>query len=149
VWVLLAGSRYRKEYAQATESWLVGTTRMVELTLVKDDRRNLACASDQVMAGLRCGFRGDLQEAGPSLPDDPHILQPFNTVKGELLMGAGLWRCPDFEQSVPESRFTAVCNYHIAGVVKSASLRFDIKNPFTPLGKTVTVGTLTDCVIPR
>ena len=33
VWVFSAGKRYREEYAQATEGWRVGNSRMVELTL--------------------------------------------------------------------------------------------------------------------
>src|SRR4051812_30387235 len=59
VWLVSAGKRYREEYAQATQPWRVGDTRMVELTLVKDDKRNLACASDEVLAGLHCGYQRD------------------------------------------------------------------------------------------
>ncbi len=90
VWVVSAGSRYREEYARATEGWRVGSTRVVDLTLVKDDKRNLACASEQVIAGLHCGYGRELHEAGPLSPDNTQILQPYNTVGNELLLGAGL-----------------------------------------------------------
>jgi hypothetical protein len=40
-----------------------------------------------------------------------------------------------------------VCNYHIDGVAKSASIRFDAAAPFSPIGKRVTVGTLSDCAL--
>jgi hypothetical protein len=149
VWVVSAGSRYREEYAQATQGWRVGSARVVDLTLVKDDKRNLACASDQVIAGLHCGYRSDSHEAGPLSADNPQILQPYNTVGNELLLGAGLWSSPDLKEPLPEARFTVICNYHIKGVMKSALIRFAPAASFAPLGRTVTVGTLTDCMIPR
>jgi hypothetical protein len=149
VWVVSAGKRYREEYAQATEGWRVGSTRAVELTLVKDDKRNLACASDQAIEELHCGYRRDLQEAGPLSPDDPHILHPYNTVGNELLLGAGLWASSDLKEPLPQRRFTVSCNYHIKGVMKSASIRFAPTAAFAPTGKTVTVGTLTDCTLPQ
>lgn len=146
VWVVSAGKRYREEYAQATPSWHVGSTRTVEVTVVTEDRLNLACAADSEIAGLRCGYRRDSQEAGPF---DPQTLQPYNTVGNELLLGSGLWSSLDAEQSLPQSRFTVVCTYNIKGVMKSARIRFHQTAPFSPLRKTVTVGTLTDCKIPQ
>ncbi|HEX3694544.1 MAG TPA: hypothetical protein VH374_04060 [Polyangia bacterium] len=151
LWVVSAGKRYREEYArgQGTEGWIVGTTQAVELTLVREDKHNLACASDQVIAGLHCAYRRDARQAGPSAPEDPHILQPYNTVGSELLLGAGLWTAADLKKPLPAARFTVACNYHIEGVAKSASIRFDAAAPFAPAGKTVTVGTLSDCALPR
>lgn len=148
-WVVTAGARYREEYARGMEGWRVGGTRSVELTLVKEDQSKLACASDQVIAGLRCGYRSSSQAAGALSPDDPLLLQPYNTVGNELLLGAGLWKAPDLKGSLPQTRFTAVCNYHVKGVMKSASIRFDATAPFASLGKSVPVGTLTDCVLPK
>jgi hypothetical protein len=151
VWVVSAGKRYREEYAQGqgTEGWSVGSTQRVELTLVRDDRRNLACASDQVIAGLHCAYGRDAREAGPSAPDNPQILQPYNTVGSELLLGASLWISPELKKPLPAARFTVVCNYHIEGVAKSAAIRFAAAAPFSAVGKTVTVGTLSDCALPR
>ena len=151
VWVVSAGKRYREEYAQGqgTEGWGVGSTQRVELTLVREDRRNLACASDQVIAGLHCAYRRDAREAGPSAPDSAQILQPYNTVGNELLLGAGLWTDPVMKRPLPAARFTVVCNYRIDGVAKSASIRFDAAAPFSPVGKRVTVGTLSDCALPQ
>jgi len=151
VWVVSAGKRYREEYAQGqgTEGWSVGSTQRVELTLVRDDRRNLACASDQVIAGLHCAYGRDARESGPSAPDNPQILQPYNTVGSELLLGASLWTSPELKKPLPAARFTVVCNYHIEGVAKSAAIRFDAAAPFSAVGKTVTVGTLSDCALPQ
>jgi hypothetical protein len=151
VWVVSAGKRYREEYAQGqgTEGWRVGSTQSVELTVVRDDKRNLACASDQVIAGLHCGYRRDGSAAGSSSPDDAQILQPYNTVGSELLLGAGLWTASDLKKPLPATRFTVVCNYHIEGVAKLASIRFDAAAPFAPGGKRLTAGTLSDCALPR
>lgn len=148
VWVVSAGERYRKEYAQATPGWHVGSTRLVELTLVKEDRQNLACAADREIAGLACRHGGDLREAEPSALDESRTLQPYKTVGGELLLGAGLWSSPDLGRSLPGSRFTVVCNYEVKGIMKSAMIRFDLMGRFSPVGQTVAVGTLTECVLP-
>jgi hypothetical protein len=151
VWVVSAGKRYREEYAQGqgTEGWSVGSTQAVQLTLVRDDKTNLACASDQVIAGLHCAYRGDKTPAGSSGSDDPRILQPYNTVGSELLLGAGLWTAAELKKPLPATRFTVVCNYHIEGVAKSAAIRFDPAAPFVPAGKSLTAGTLSDCTLPR
>ena len=149
VWVVSAGKRYREEYGQGqgTEGWRVGNTPVVALTLVREDKRNLACASDQLIAGLHCAYRRDLQQAGPGSADNPQILQPYNTVGNELLLGAGLWTASELKKPLPATRFTVACSYHIEGIAKSASIRFDPAAPFVPAGKAVTVGTLTDCTL--
>ena len=149
VWLVSGTKRYREEYAQTMEGWRVGTTRMVELTLVKDDKKNLGCASDQVIAGLRCGHRRGKSDAVSAEGADSQLLQPYNTVANELLLGAGLWNSPDLKGALPSSRFSVICNYTIKGVVKSVSIRFNPTAAFAPVGKTVTAGTLSECVLPR
>jgi hypothetical protein len=149
VWVVSAGKRYREEYAES-KGWWVGSSRVVELTLVKDDKLNLGCSFEHVLVeGLRCGFSDTRGEAASPSPDDPKVLQPYNTVGNHLLLGAGLWLSPDLKGELPANRFTVVCNYHIKGLVKSAKIRFDSHSSFGPLKEPTTVGTLTDCVIPR
>lgn len=145
VWVVSATKRYREEYAQVTEGWRVGTSRMIEITLVEDDKYGLACASDQVFWGLQCAGNRDLRGTGP----EPHILQPYNTTSSQLFLGAGLWSSPDLKEPLPRGRFTVVCNYQIKGVARSPAIRFGQRGAFSPLRKTVTVGTLTECMIPR
>jgi hypothetical protein len=149
VWLVSAGKAYREQYAQATETWRVGSTREVELTVVKNDKRNLSCASDQTIAGLHCGYRRNGREAGRVSPDDAQMLQPYNTTSNQLLLGAGLWTAEELKEPLPEGRFTVVCNYHIKGIMKSAAVRFDPHASFSAVGKTVTAGSLTECVLPR
>lgn len=82
-------------------------------------------------------------------PDNPRMLQPVNTVERELLLGAGLWTSPDLKETLPPGRFTVVCNFEVKGVVKSVSLRFARTVSFDPVGRTIAVGTLRDCMLPR
>lgn len=149
VWVVLGGKRYREEYAQATQGWRVGTTRAVEITLVREDKTNLACASDHSIAGLRCGYGRDQKPVSSLSADKAEMLQPYATLSGDLLLGAGLWTSTDMRQNLPEARFSVVCNYSIKGVIRSGSIRFAPTARFNPIGKTVTVGSLKDCLIPR
>ncbi len=149
IWLFSAGTRYRAEHAQATEGWQVGATRMLEITLVQNDKTGLSCASDQVIDGLRCGHSSDARPIGSGPANDPKVLQPYNTTKNELFLGAGLWSSPDLTGPLPLRRFSVVCNYNMKGVMNSGSIRFADSAPFSPLQKTVMVGTLTDCVIPR
>ncbi len=149
VWLFSAGKRYREEYADTTQPWRVGSTREVELTLVQTDKQNLACASDAVVGGLHCGFQSNFAAAGALSPDDPRLLQPYNTTGEELLLGAGLWTSPDLKGPLPPTRFTVVCQYHIGGLIRSAGIRFAATAPFSPVGKVVTAGSLTGCTLPR
>ncbi len=149
VWLVSPASRYREEYARVKNGWHVGSTQRVEITLVKKDKAGLSCASDQSIAGLRCGFGRDHRPIGALQADDPNVLQPFNTVKNELLLGAGLWRSPELARDLPDHRFTVVCNYTVKGVLRSGAIRFGVAGSFSRLGRTATAGTLTDCKIPK
>ena len=148
VWLVFAWSRYGEEYAQVTEGWHVGSTRMVELSLIQDDMLN-ACAADQMKQGFHCNYRRDLHEVGPLSRDDPKLLQPYNTSKNELFMAAGLWSCPEMKQPLPPARFTVVCNFHVESVMKPVMIRFGRARRFIPVDKSVAIGTLTDCVFPQ
>lgn len=147
VWVVGAVHGYREEYAQATQAWNVGSVRTVELTLLKRDKQALACASDEMVAGLHCGYRDDSERADSSSPTDPKVLQPLNTTDKKLFLGAGLWTSAALKESLPNGRFVVTCAYHVQGVVRSASVRFAAKRAMSPLKRTVTAGTLTDCVL--
>ncbi len=149
VWIISGTKRYRREYAEATLGWRVGSTRVVEISLVREDKTNLGCASDHAIAGLRCGYGSNQGPVTGMSADNPELLQPYNTVAGELFLGAGLWTAPDMKESLPTKRFSAVCNYSIKGVMRSALIRFDPTAPFGPMGRTATIGTLTDCMVPR
>jgi hypothetical protein len=149
LWLVLAWSGYKEKYSQQTEGWRLGSTRMLEITLIREDKKNLACASDKVFEGVHCGFHHDGTPWGTKPDEDPNVLQPFNTVKNELFLAAGLWQAPILQGELPKDRFTVVCNYKVTGVLKAVSLRWSPTGNFNPVDQSVAVGSLSDCVIPQ
>jgi hypothetical protein len=149
VWLVFAWSGYSSKYSQTTESWKLNATKMIEITVVAEDRTNLACSSDVTIEGLHCGYRANQQPWGGEPATDSQVLQPFNTVANELFLGAGLWTSPKLPKQLPGTRFTVMCNYKVLGAAKSMSLRWAPKGSFDPLKSSVAVGSLTDCVIPE
>jgi hypothetical protein len=149
LWLVFSWTGYKDRYSAQTEGWRLGSTRMLEVTLIREDKKNLACASDRIFDGIHCGYRASQTPWGPGPDQDGNTLQPFNTVKNELFLAAGLWQAPILQGELPSSRFTVVCNYHVKGVLKSVSLRWSPTGSFSPVDQSVTVGTVTDCVIPQ
>jgi hypothetical protein len=149
LWLILAWAGYKEKYSQQTEGWHLGSTKMLEITLIREDKKNLACASEKTFAGIHCGYHTNSQPWGAGPDTDPNVLQPFNTVKNELFLAAGLWQSPIMAGTLPADRFTVVCNYHVVGVVKAVSLRWSATGSFNPVDQSVAVGKLTDCVIPQ
>ncbi|MBN2573360.1 MAG: hypothetical protein JXP73_02230 [Deltaproteobacteria bacterium] len=149
LWLVLAWSGYKDKYSQQTEGWRLGSTKMLEITLIREDKKNLACASDKTFGDIHCGYYRNGSPFGAKPEDDPHILQPFNTVKNELFLAAGLWHAPVLRGTLPAERFTVVCNYHIVGVLKAVALRWSPTGNFGPVDQSVAVGTLSDCTIPQ
>ena len=149
LWLILAWSGYKEKYSQQTEGWHLGATKMLEITLIRDDKKNLACASEKIFTGVHCGYHANNQPWGTTPETDPQVLQPFNTVKNELFLAAGLWQSPILQEPLPKERFTVVCNYHVLGVLKAVSLRWSATGNFSPVDQSVAVGNLTDCVIPQ
>jgi len=149
VWILFSWSGYSDKYAQVTEGWSLGNTKMLEITIVKDDKDGLACSSDLNFDGVRCGYAANGTQLGPNVVDSSKVLQPYNTVKNELFIAAGLWTSKGLPNPLPAERFTVVCNYRVVGVSKNMSLRWGTKAVFDPLKHSVAIGTLSDCVIPQ
>ena len=149
LWLILAWSGYKEKYSQQTEGWHLGATKMLEITLIRDDKKTLACASDKTFSGVHCGYHKNSQPWGATQDTDPNVLQPFNTVKNELFLAAGLWQTPILSNELPKERFTVVCNYQVLGVLKDVSLRWSLTGNFGPVDQSVAVGRLSDCVIPQ
>ncbi len=150
VGLIFAWSGYSNRYAQVTEGWHIGQTKLVEITVVREDKDRLACASDVVVEDIHCGWHLNGTPYEAHTQDDAHVISPFNTVKNELFLGAGLWTSLKAAGiQIPGERFTAACNYKIQGVLKSVSLRWQPNASFDPVKQSVTVGTLSNCVIPK
>jgi hypothetical protein len=150
VWLVFYVSGYGKRYAQMAKPWAKGQTQLVEITLTKEDKENLFCASDVVLdAGVRCAFTANQQKPTPPVDDDRLTLRPYVTVNHDLLLGSGLWSAPDLGSNLPSQRFTVACNFTITGVIKSVSLRWSPTGSFDPVKQSVPAGTLSDCAFPR
>jgi hypothetical protein len=149
VWVRLGWGGYARSYAGAIEPWHRGGRNFVELTLVSQDRSNLACASDSTIAGLHCGFGAGGLPSSTGDADDLHVLRPYNTVNGQLFLGAGLWGSPALAGKLPTQRFTVWCDLEVAGALRSVALRWAPRGPFAPADKSLAVGELHDCAIPE
>lgn len=139
-------SNYRDRYAIAESGFRIGGARFVEITLIREDLQNLACASELRTGALRCGFDGSKQRVDGLR--EVETLRPYNTVKSELLLAAGLWSELGDPAALPSARFTVVCNYHVTGVLRSAALRWSPTGSFDRLDRTVPVGFVTNCQIP-
>ena len=149
LWLVLAWAGYKEKYTQQTEGWRLGSTRMLEVTIIREDKKNLACASDRSFGEIRCAHARDGKFLGTNPADSPNILQPFNTVKNELFLAAGLWQSPILKEPLPTERFTVVCNYHVVGVLKAVALRWSPTGTFGPVDQSVAAGTLSNCAIPQ
>jgi len=155
VWLLLAAGAYRREYSGTGVAWHRGAHNFIEITLVREDQANLACAAETTMQGLHCGFGAD-QRPRRSVPstgnegdDERQVLRPYNTVNGELFLGAGLWDSLAARGSLPAGRFTVTCDFEIVGALRSVALRWIVGGGFDAPAKTLAVGALHDCAIPR
>ena len=147
-WLVYSWTGYARRHAQIGDGFHLSSSQLIELTLVREDRDNLACTADAPINGLRCGFQqgGKLPAAG----DDPkRVLQPYMTTKNELIVGAGLWQSAALAKPLPPGRFTAICNYRLVGASRSLALRWRTTGPFEPYAKVAPVISLSDCVIPE
>jgi hypothetical protein len=148
VWLIFAWIRYNERYAPNAEGWFKGATRSIEVTLVREDRQNLDCASDVVLEGLHCGYRANLDPFDTGGTTE-RVLHPYNTADNVLFLGAGLWDSPALAGPLPKERFTVVCNYRMVGAIKSVSLRWTTNGVFEPAKAAVPAGVVSDCVIPQ
>ena len=150
VGLLFAWTGYSNRYAQVTEGWHIGQTKLVEVTVVREDKDRLACASDVLIEDIHCGWHANGTPFDAHTQNDGHVISPYNTVKNELFLAAGLWTSLTASQKqIPTERFTAACNLNIQGVLKSVSLRWQATASFDPVKQSVAVGTLSNCVIPK
>jgi hypothetical protein len=162
VWLLLARTAYRRQYSGTGVAWHRGANNFIEITLVREDNVNLACASDASIQGLTCGFRADRRPrqaipatfaeastfAGDDGTDDAHLLRPYNTVNGELFLGAGLWESLPRHGRLPDGRFTVNCDLEIVGALHSVALRWTRNGRFEANDRNLAAGVLRNCFIP-
>jgi hypothetical protein len=145
VWLLLARASYRREYSGTGVAWHRGAKNFIEITLIREDDANLACAADATIQDLHCGFRANRTDHGD---EDARVLRPYNTVNGELFLGAGLWSSLAAHGRLPAGRFTVTCDFEIVGALRSVALRWVRNGAFEASERTLATGVLRECAIP-
>ena len=139
VWLLLAGTAYRRQYSGTGVAWHRGANNFIEITLIREDDANLACAADTTVQGLHCGFRAD-RRASDDAGDDAHLLRPYNTLNGELFLGAGLWDSLARHGGLPAGRFTVTCDFEIVGALRPPALRWTRNGSFDVNDRSLAAG---------
>jgi hypothetical protein len=147
VWLLIAGTAYRRQYSGTGVAWHRGANNFIEITLIREDDANLACAAGTTVQGLHCGFGAD-RRATDEDGDDAHLLRPYNTLNGELFLGAGLWDSLAQHGRLPAGRFTVNCDFEIVGALRPAALRWTRNGSFEVNDRSLAAGVLHDCAIP-
>jgi hypothetical protein len=149
VWVVFAWQGKRPLYSSGPVLRRVGESYQVEITLIREDREHLACASPHLFEGLHCGFTKPGSPWKDDAPTDAKLLRPYTTVEGEQLLASGLWSQLEAFVPLPSHRFSVLCSFHAVGAVRDAQARWNITAAFGPLNRVWFVGSLKDCVLPR
>lgn len=105
----------------AVEDWKVGERARVLITVTSADYDKLACLDARPAGDDYCQFKSDREQAAPPagapLDDNKlHVLQPYRTTDGQLLLIAGLWATPKVA--------TRLHNEPAAGVAESKLSRY-------------------------
>ena len=115
----------------AAPKWKVGDSPDLELTLVADDKKNLACAAPDEIGGAHCAFEAQAKpwSKGDST-DDKKLLKPYTTVDHVQVLAAGVWSDPALAGTLPTTRFSVKCKYKVEGKMKAASMRWASDGPW-------------------
>jgi hypothetical protein len=119
----------REQPAQvAAPKWKVGDVADVEVTLVKADRQELACASVDEVAGMHCQFEAASKgwSKGGDPNDDKKLLKPYTTTDRIQFTAAGLWTDPGMApDKLPPTRFSVKCKYKVEGKLNNVGVRWE------------------------
>ena len=129
----------------AAPKWKTGDTPELEITLVADDKKNLACATPDEIGGARCAFE-DKAKPRPAADsaDDKKLLKPYTTVDRVQVLAAGLWSDPALSGTLPTSRFSVKCKFKVEGKMKTTSMRWAIDGGWNDV-KDLYTGSISGC----
>jgi hypothetical protein len=129
----------------AAPKWKTGDTADLELTLVADDKKNLACAMGDEVAGAHCAFeeKAKAWSKGDSA-DDKKLLKPYTTTDHVQVLASGLWSDPGMTGTLPAVRFSVKCKYKVEGKVKTAAIRWASDGPWYD-SKDLYTGSISAC----
>jgi len=129
----------------AAPKWKTGETADIDITLVADDKKNLACAAPDEIGGAHCAFEAQAKpwSKGDSA-DDKKLLKPYTTVDHVQVLASGLWTDPALTGTLPAARFSVKCKYKVEGKVKATSIRWASDGPWYD-SKDVYTGSISGC----
>jgi hypothetical protein len=130
----------------AKPKWKVGETADVEITLVRSDRQDLACASTEEIGGKHCAFEAMSKPwSKGNSTDDKQILKPYTTSDRIQFTAAGLWADPAMApDKLPATRFTVKCKYKIEGKLPTVGVRWEATGQWYP-NTDWYAGSVSDC----
>jgi hypothetical protein len=129
----------------AAPKWKVGDSADLELTLIADDKKNLACASADEIDGKHCGFEAQTKPwSKGDNADDKKLLKPYTTVDHVQILAAGVWSDPALAGTLPTTRFSVKCKYKVEGKMKAASMRWASDGPWYE-SKDIYSGSISGC----
>lgn len=129
----------------AAPKWKVGDTADLELTLVADDKKNLACSSGDDVVGAHCAFEDKAKPwSKGDNADDKKVLKPYTTTDHVQILAAGLWSDPAMTGTLPAVRFSVKCKYKVEGKMKAASIRWASDGPWYD-SKDLYTGSISGC----
>jgi hypothetical protein len=129
----------------AAPKWKTGDSADLELTLVADDKKNLACSSPDEIGGAHCAFeaQGKPWSKGDSA-DDKKLLKPYTTVDHVQILASGVWSDPALGGALPATRFSVKCKLKVDGKMKAASIRWASDGPWYD-SKDLYAGSISGC----
>jgi hypothetical protein len=114
-------------------TWTVGSTATIAITLITADYNKLFCAHDKEFSGFHCGYKSE-SEVWPRDPTKPlddnkaTVIQPYRTwLENQLVLVAGLWAQPAVA--------TRLHREPAAGVEEDKLARFVVECKVTFVGK--------------
>jgi hypothetical protein len=128
--------------------WNKGQTVDVEITLVKNDKADLACSSGEEIEGKHCAFEANNKPwSKGDNNDDKKVFRPYTTTERMQFVAAGVWSDPALApDKIPATRFSLKCKYHVDGTMKSLGVRWEQAGQWYP-NQDWYAGSVSDCKI--
>ncbi len=122
-------------------TWTVGASATIAITLITADYNKLFCAHDKEFAGFHCGYKSE-NEVWPRDPSKPlddnkaSVIQPYRTwLENQLVLVAGLWAQPAVATRLHRepaggveedklARFVVECKVTFVGKMDGVKLRW-------------------------
>jgi len=135
-----------EQQGPARPKWKTGQTVDVEITLVKNDKQDLSCASGDEIGGKHCAFEAQNKPwSKGDNGDDKKLLKPYTTTDRVQFTAAGLWSDPAMAPAkLPATRFSVKCKYKVEGTLKNVAVRWDPTGQWFPSTEWY-AGSVSDC----